>query len=57
VFALAARLGLSITETDVTGIATFLRVATDAPTAGLNLTQTVGDVVGLLLSHPSSQYR
>jgi uncharacterized protein (DUF1800 family) len=57
VFALAARLGLSVTETDVTGIATFLRVATDAPTAGLNLTQTVGDVVGLLLSHPSSQYR
>jgi uncharacterized protein (DUF1800 family) len=57
VVALAVRLGVTITETDVTGIATFLQVATDAPTAGLNFTQTIGDIVGLLLSHPSSQYR
>ncbi len=55
--ALAARLGTTITETDITAITTFLGVATDAPLAGFNLTPVLGDIVGLLLSHPSTQYR
>ncbi len=57
VYALAARLGLKITETDVSAIATFLGVATDAPVADARLDRTLGDAIGLLLSHPSNQYR
>jgi uncharacterized protein (DUF1800 family) len=57
IYALAARLGLTIGETQVSAIATFLQVATDAPLAGLRLNQVAGDVVGLLLSIPANQYR
>jgi hypothetical protein len=55
--ALATRLGMTINEKDVTAITTFLGLATDAPLAGFNLTPVLGDIVGLLLSHPSTQYR
>jgi hypothetical protein len=55
--ALATRLGMTINEKDITAITTFLGLATDAPLAGFNLTPVLGDIVGLLLSHPSTQYR
>jgi len=57
IYAVAARLGVPIGETDVTAIATFLELATDAPLGGLRLDRTAGDIVGLLLSVSSNQYR
>ena len=57
VYALAERLRLAVTETDVTAITTFLGVATDAPVADARVNTSLGDVIGLLLSHPSGQYR
>ena len=52
-----SRIGVTIAETEVTAIATFLEVATDAPIDGLRLDRVAGDIVGLLLSVPSNQYR
>jgi uncharacterized protein (DUF1800 family) len=57
IYMLAARLGLKITETDITAITTFLGVPTDAPTSMVNLGNTAGDIIGLLFSTPASQYR
>ena len=54
---LATRLAVAITETEVTAIATFLGVATDAPITSIDVNRTLGDIVGLLLSVPSNQYR
>ncbi len=55
--ALAARLGIVITQTDVAAISEFLSVATDTPVADVRLTENLGDVIGLLLSMPANQYR
>ena len=55
--ALAARLGVPITQTDVAAVTEFLGVATDTPVADVPLTQNLGDVIGLLLSFPANQYR
>lgn len=52
----ADRLLVAVSETDITAIATYLQVATDAPTADVNLANTLGDIVGLLLSTPTFQY-
>jgi uncharacterized protein (DUF1800 family) len=58
IFALAARLGVGIGETDVTAITTFLGVPTDAPLDDPRLLErTAGDIVGLLLSVPAYQFR
>lgn len=55
--ALAARLSVEVTETEISAIATFLRVAVDAPAATVDLTRNLGDIVGLILSIPVNQYR
>ncbi|HYN31044.1 MAG TPA: DUF1800 domain-containing protein, partial [Ilumatobacteraceae bacterium] len=55
--ALAGRLGVAITQTDVAAITGFLGVATDTPVAEVRLTENLGDVIGLLLSMPANQYR
>jgi hypothetical protein len=55
--AVATRLGLVVGETDISAIATYLEVATDAPIDGLRLDRVAGDIVGLLLSIPANQYR
>ena len=57
IYGVASRIGVTIAETEVTAIATFLEVATDAPIDGLRLDRVAGDIVGLLLSVPSNQYR
>lgn len=57
IYALGNRLGLWITETDVTAIATYLQVATDAPLGDVRLDRSLGDIVGLLYSTPTAQYR
>jgi uncharacterized protein (DUF1800 family) len=55
--ALAARLAIPITQTDVAAVTGFLGVATDTPLADVRLTENLGDVIGLLLSFPANQYR
>ena len=55
--ALAARFGVSITQTDVAAVTEFLGVTTDTPVADVRLAENLGDVIGLLLSFPANQYR
>jgi uncharacterized protein (DUF1800 family) len=57
IYAVAARLGVTLGETEASAIATFLGVATDAPLDGLRLDLVAGDIVGLVLSVPANQYR
>jgi len=55
--AIAARLGVTINQNDRAAIGEFVSIAPDAPTAEIDFDRVLGDIVGLLISHPTFQYR
>ena len=55
--ALAERLGAGVDETSVSALATFLGTTHDAPSSEVRLDRDLGNLLGLLLSVPSYQFR
>jgi uncharacterized protein (DUF1800 family) len=54
---LAQRLGTGVDETSISSLATFLGTTHDAPVSELRLDRDLGNLIGLLLSVPSYQFR
>ena len=55
--ALAERLGTGVDETSISALATFLGTTHDAPVGEARLDRDLGNLIGLLLSVPSYQFR
>jgi uncharacterized protein (DUF1800 family) len=55
--ALAERLGTGVDDTSVSALATFLGTTHDAPSSEARLDRDLGNLLGLLLSVPSYQFR
>jgi len=55
--AVAMRLGTGVDETSVSAISTFLGAPHDAPISQINVARVRGDLVAMLFSVPSYQYR
>ena len=55
--AIAARLGITVNQNDRAAIGEFVSIAPDTPTAEIDFDDVLGDIVGLLISHPAFQYR
>ncbi len=55
--AIAARFGITLVQNDRAALGEYVSIAPDTPTADVDLSRYLGDIVGLILSMPSFQYR